>query len=90
MIILLLLISAALSKTKAAGGPQTDKTPDPMKGNRSSKPKVDKDDRNEDNYEDTYHDGMKNMTLNDPNNVVLNVDEPWMNLPAIFTQKVEK
>ena len=30
------------------------------------------------------------MNLNDPNDVVLDVDEPWMNLPSFFTQKVEK
>ena len=33
---------------------------------------------------------MKNMTLNDPNDVVLDVDEPWMNMPSFLTQKVEK
>ena len=36
---------------------------------------------NDNNYQDNYHDGMKNMTLNDPNDVVLDADEPWMNFP---------
>ena len=55
-----------------------------MKGNhRSNKTKVnnneDTDNDDDNDYQDNYHNGMKNMTLNDPNNVVLNVDEPWMN-----------
>ena len=29
------------------------------------------------------------MALNDPNDVVLDVDEPWMNFLSFFTQKVE-
>ena len=90
LIILLLLMAATQSKTKGAGGSQTNKTPDPMKGNhRSNKTKVDNDD-DEDDYQHNYHDGIENMTLNDPNNVVLDIDEPWMNLPLFFTQKVEQ
>ena len=80
------MAAKTLSGTKAARGSQTNKT-DPMKGNHgSNKTEVGDDD----DYDDNFHDGMKNMTLNDPNDIVLDVENPWMNLPAFFTQKVEK
>ena len=63
-----------------------------MKGNWSNKTKVDKYkyNNNEDDYKDTYHNRMKNMTLNDSNNVVLDVDEPWMNLPSFLLKRLMK
>ena len=70
------------SETKAAGGSQTNKIPDPMKG-KSNKVK-DKE------YNGNFHNGLKNMTLNDLNNIVLDIEDPWMNIPSFFTQKVEK
>ena len=69
------------SETKAAGGSQTKETPDPMKGNRGS------DDEDEENYNNNFQDGMKNMTLNDPNDIVLDVENPWMNLQGKISNR---
>ena len=78
------MAAKTLSGTKAAGGSQTNKT-DPMKGNHgSNKTEVGDNDDDDDDYDDNFHDGMKNMTLNDPNDIVLDVENPWMNLPSLF------